>query len=272
MLAVGAYEGSRIALIYDISTRRIPEIATASRLVILEGEQMATNEIIRKRKSIRKYDPAPLSDDVLNKVRAQFGNLKPLYPDIKYSIDIVRKTKGMFNIKAPHYLVFRSEEKEGAYENIGFIGQQLDLFLSESGIGACWLGASKPGEKDASALPSVICMSFGNPAEPLHRELSDFKRKPLSAISEGSDERLEAARLAPSALNAQNWYFIAEGGKIHCYRMKSGSLLAFMFNRMHHIDMGIALCHIALESDDFKFVKETDAPERKGCIYTGTVI
>jgi len=40
-----------------------------------------------------------------------------------------------------------------------------------NGIGACWLGAAKPGEKMESALPYVIALAFGKPAEPLHREL-----------------------------------------------------------------------------------------------------
>jgi hypothetical protein len=105
----------------------------------------------------------------------------------------------------------------------------------------------------------------------LHREISDFKRKPLSAISEGVDPRLEAARLAPSAVNAQDWYFLADNGKIHCYRKKAMPLLAFMFDKLSYIDLGIALCHIAEESTDFTFSKETGAPERKGCIYMGTV-
>jgi hypothetical protein len=114
-------------------------------------------------------------------------------------------------------------------------------------------------------------MAFGKPAEPLHRSLSDFKRKPLSEISEGVDERLEAARLAPSGMNAQNWYFIAENGKIHCYRKKPNSPLGFMTSRLSYIDMGIALCHIAEESKEFRFAKEAGAPERKGCAYMGTV-
>jgi len=226
------------------------------------------NEIIRKRKSIRKYDPTPLDAVTLDKVKEQIKNIKPLYPDIKYSIEITHKTKGMFNIKAPHYLIFGSEEQDGYLENIGFIGQQLDLFFSESGLGSCWLGASKPEEKVASALPHVICMSFGKPAEPLHREFAEFKRKPLTEMSEGTDARLEAARLAPSGMNAQNWYFIAENGKIHCYRKKA--LLGFL-NKMGCIDMGIALCHIAEESGGFSFVKEADAHARKKCVYMGTV-
>ena len=229
------------------------------------------NETIRKRKSIRKYDLTPLDAATLEKVQEQMGKVEPLYPDIRYSVEIVNKTKGLFNVKAPHYLLFGSEEKDGSLENIGFVGQQLDLYLSESGLGSCWLGASKPEEKEASALPFVICISFGKPAEPLYRELSDFKRKPLTEISEGADERLEAARLAPSALNAQNWYFAAGNGKIHCYRKKGNPLLGFIYNKLHSIDMGIALCHIAEESDSFHFAKETGVSERKGHVYTGTV-
>jgi len=235
----------------------------------LESEIM--NDIIRKRKSIRKFDLAALDDQVLEKVRAEIEAVKPLYPDIRFSIQIVNKAKGMSAVKAPHYLIFGSEEKAGAYENIGFIGQQLDLFFSGSGIGSCWQGMAKPEDRAASALPHVIAMAFGNPAEPLHRDISEFKRKPLPDISEGDDERLEAARLAPSAVNAQNWFFSAAEGKIRCYRKKPNPLLGFVFNNMGRIDMGIALCHIEKESGDFHFIKEPDAPARKGHVYIGTV-
>ena len=229
------------------------------------------NETIRKRKSIRKYDMTKLDSNTIEKVKAQIDSLFPLYPDIRYSIEITDKTKGLFNVSAPHYLVFGSEEKDGAYENIGFIGQQLDLFFSESGLGCCWLGASKPQEKEASSLPYVICMSFGKPAEPLHRELSEFKRKTLSQISEGKDERLEAARFAPSGINAQGWFFIADNGKIHCYRKKLNPIMSLVLGRMGEIDLGIAVCHIYKESDSFKYEKETDAPIKKGLIYMGTI-
>jgi len=229
------------------------------------------NEIICKRKSIRKYDPVALDKETLAKVGQCIETVNPLYPDIKYSIEFAVKTKGMFNIKAPHYLVFGSEQKEGANENIGFIGQQLDLFLSEIGLGACWLGVSKPDDKGDYALPCIICMSFGKPAEPLHRDISEFKRKPLSEIIEGVDKRLEAARLAPSGMNKQNWFFAASDGHIHCYRKKFNPLVGLMFDNLTEIDMGIALCHIAEESDNFVFSKEQGAPSRSGYIYMGTV-
>jgi len=229
------------------------------------------NEIIRMRKSIRKYDLDKLDEATLDAVRAKIGTVTPLFPDIRYSIEIADKTKGMFGVKAPHYLLFYSEEKDGFLENVGFIGQQLDLFFSGSGLGSCWLGMAKPEEKVSGDLPFVICMAFGKPAEPLHRDISEFKRKPLDEICEGSDERLEAARLAPSGMNAQNWYFIADGGKIHCFRKKPGGVFGFASSRLGFIDMGIALCHIAEESCDFCFTKESETPERKGCFYAGTV-
>ena len=237
----------------------------------MDANEIIRNQIICKRKSIRKYDPAPLDAAAIDMIREQIGKVRLLYPDIRYSVEIASKTKGLVNVKAPHYLVFGSEEKEGAFENIGFIGQQLDLFLSGAGLGSCWLGASKPEDKKASPLPYVICMAFGKPAEPLHRGLSEFKRKPLAEISEGADSRLEAARLAPSAVNAQNWYFAASEGKILCYRKKSSSILGFVYNRLHCIDMGIALCHIAEESEAFRFAKESGVSRRKGHVYMGTV-
>ena len=234
--------------------------------VLFRKRIKAMNEIIRKRKSVRKYEKTQLDEAILTGVREQIKRLTPLYPDIRYSIDIAEKTKGLINdVTAPHYLVFYSEEKAGAYENIGFVGQQMDLFLSENGIGSCWLGFARPNEKSEKTY--VISMAFGKPAEPLHRSLTEFKRKPLSQISEGVDMRLEAARLAPSGMNAQGWFFEALDGKIRCY-CKKPRVVPEKFGR---IDLGIALWHIASESDNFSFVTEPETPERKGYIFAGTV-
>ena len=225
------------------------------------------NEIIRKRKSIRKFDKAVLDDESLENVKLQITKLIPLFPDIKYSVEIVSKTKGIFGIKAPHYLAFYGEINKDIYVNIGYIGQQMDLFFSECGLGSCWLGVAKPDEKEFNNMPCIITMAFGKPAQSLYRDVSEFKRKLLSDISEGLDNRLEAARLAPSGMNKQNWYFIVDNGKIHCYRKKS--LLGFMDN-MTCIDIGIAIYHIAVETDGFTFSIDTTPPVRDGYIYVGT--
>ena len=143
------------------------------------------------------------------------------------------------------------------------------FFQVQGSVPAGWVRQSLREKK--SAMNYVAGMAFGKPTEPLYRELSQFKRKALAEISKGKDERLEAARIAPSAVNSQNWYFVADNGKIHCYRKKSNPLLGFIYNKLHCIDMGIALLHIAKESKSFQFVKEPNVPERDGHIYMGTV-
>lgn len=230
------------------------------------------NETIRKRKSIRKYDMQPLDAETLTQIREQLACINPLYPNApRYALEITDRIKSaLFGVAAPHYLVFRSEDKEGAPENIGFLGQQMDLYFSAHGLGACWLGLAKPLEGDKeNALPCLLCMAFGKPLEALHRAQTEFKRKALSEISEGEDSRLEAARLAPSGTNAQNWYFIASRTGIHCYRKNSA--LGAMRQKLGRIDMGIALCHIASETENFRFTKQSNPPACKGCIYMGTV-
>jgi len=238
------------------------------------------NETIRKRKSVRKYKPEKLDQETLLKVGEQIKSLKPLYPDIETSVFVADKVKRTFGITAPHYLMIYSEEKEGAYENVGFIGQQMDLFFSENGLGSCWLGVAKPGKETGEEderqgqLKYIICIAFGLPAEPLHRSASEFKRKPLSLMSAGDDSRLEGARLAPSGVNLQGWFFIAESKRIHCYRKSPKGLIGMIriYSQLSLIDIGIAICHIAVESENFEFIREHKVPEKEGFIYVGTAI
>ena len=227
-------------------------------------------ETIYKRKSIRKFDMTALDPSELKKVEDFIKAVKPLDPAIEYSIEFTTKTKGLFNIKAPHYMVLKSEKKTLSNENIGFIGQQIDLFLSANGLGGCWLGLAKEADIKSSGLPHVICIAFGKPAEPLHRETSQFKRKSLESISRGNDVRIEGARLAPSGMNRQNWFFVLDGTKIHCYRKKPDLISGMFFGELEAIDIGIAICHIYAESKNFAFQVEENPPQEKGFIYVGT--
>lgn len=225
------------------------------------------NEIIEKRKSVRKYKHGPLSGDMMKAIQEKIQEVVPLFDHIDYRVELV-ETFGDKK-EAPYHLLFCGEEQEKSLENIGFIGQQISLYLSEIGLGSCWK-MKKPAVQPSGSLPVVISMAFGLPAEELYRKQEDFKRKKLSEIAEGSDSRLEAARLAPSGLNAQDWYFIVENGQIHCYRKKPNLLTGFVKNKLNPIDIGIALCHIAEESNGFQYGTQVPHPEKKGFLYMGT--
>ena len=208
-------------------------------------------KMISKRKSIRKFNMEPLSDVQISTLTEKLNHLQPLSSDIGTEIRLLPQDTvgGLLSIKAPHYLLLFSEKKEGHLENAGFIMQQMDLYLSANGIGACWLGAAKPKSEftGISKLPYIISLAIGMPAEPLYREGPEqFKRKTLSDICSTSHhlEWVEAARLAPSATNSQPWRFITSQNAIHAYRIKLGALKSMIYGRMNQIDMGIALCHL----------------------------
>lgn len=218
-------------------------------------------EVIAKRKSIRKYSLEPLDPSTLEKIQAYADVLQPMDKDIKVEFNFLSQKEVklvLFPIKSPHYIVAFSEEKEGYLTNVGFMLQQMDLFLSANGIGSCWLGIAKPSKEilRKSKLKSVIVLAFGNPDEKLHRDSkNEFKRKSLEQITDSTERKevLEACRLAPSATNSQPWFFKGSENKVHSYCVKRSGVKALIYNKLNKIDMGIGICHIWLAAQNLGY-------------------
>ncbi len=232
-------------------------------------------EFIFRRKSTRQYEMAPLPDAQLAELQAFAAALTPLFPDIRMQPLLTTRVKNPLPVKAPHYFLFTCEEKPGCLEQVGFMGQQLDLFCASQGLGTCWLGIAKPADTQLKdSLPYVIALAVGKALQSPYRSLQEFKRKPLQEVSEGSDSRLEAARLAPSATNSQNWFFVAENGCIDVYQKQLPALQRVFYERFNTVDIGIALCHLALatqhEKGSYTFLQRS-APERPGYRYVGSL-
>ncbi|MGZ4894715.1 MAG: nitroreductase family protein, partial [Halobacteriota archaeon] len=110
-----------------------------------------------------------------------------------------------------------------------------------------------------SRLKFIILMLFGKPQETLHRtKTSQFKRKALQEISDikGADDLLETARLAPSARNAQPWFFTGDEHLIHAYYLKPNFISGLFIKKYPPIDVGISLYHLKLGAEHFG--KETE--------------
>jgi nitroreductase len=247
----------------DVSTRAGSSKPQILFVKNMQGSEMMENKdlygTIFKRKSIRQYDLTPLDGHTLSEIMAHTSALKPLYNDIKVEMKFLSQEDVkalLFLAKAPHYLALFSETKDGYLTNAGFILQQMDLFFSANGFGSCWQGMAKPAKEilKKSELEFVIILAFGKPKERLHREsVSEFKRKPLPEITDvkGADELLEPARLAPSAMNRQQWFFTGSAGTIHAYLVKSSFLTAFVLDKMSNVSMGIAICHLWIAAKHF---------------------
>ena len=227
---------------------------------------MTRNEMIYKRKSCRSFTGKPVDAEMIEKIMS--FEMKPLYPDIKVRMDIVSRNqvKCICPWTTPQLITIYSEEAEGWLENVGFLFQQMDLYLQSLGVGVCWLGMGKMNPKTApevEGMQFVIMLAFGHPrGDQLRHDRKGFKRKSMDQISDKADERLEPARLAPSAVNSQPWYFTHDGDTIHVYCAQKGSRL----------DAGIAMAHLYVANEEtFRFFKEKNIPEVPGYGYIGSI-
>ena len=106
------------------------------------------NEMIFKRKSFhlfRNIGNEHLTEEELKDIEKEFSKLKPLIEDIKVKIKIVKKES---ILRGQEYcILFYSEKKENYLQNIGYLGEQLDLYLVSKNIGSLWFGIGKPEEQ-----------------------------------------------------------------------------------------------------------------------------
>lgn len=223
---------------------------------------MTLFETIYNRQSIRKYIMEEFSEEVLDSVKKYREKIVPLYPDIKVKMEIVpykeRKNKlhGILSHKAPYYLVFYSEKKEGDMLNAGYMLEQMVLYLALKGIGTCYLGNIKGNKIDSAGNRFVIAVAFGKPEGKAGRNEKEARRLDLDKICIFKEDvnrsfrtMLEAARLAPSSFNSQPWRFVVYNKRIHMFCKKPVLPIQFM-KEISQIDMGIALAHIAIAADD----------------------
>lgn len=222
---------------------------------------------IYTRKSCRNY----LDDEIDMGIIHEFmANVKPLVEGIDYSYEILKDTEVKIRAgwSAPYYLALYSKEKEFYLENIGFIFQQLSLYLQSIGIGNCWVGMASPKKKKENF---VIVISFGK-SDKRTRDRSSFKRKNLDEISDFADEKLIPAQLAPSAINSQPWYFKHSNEGFDVYQVKQNILKRQILKKWNPIDVGIALAHLYVSNQDtFEFFKKSDVDQIKGYTYTGSI-
>jgi len=230
---------------------------------------------IFSRRSTRKFDMTPLDPGTIGQIGTFISGVAPLLPGAEFGYKIVGQgeTKGIGVHKAPHYMLISGKEQPLRNVCAGFLFQHAELYLHSMGLAACWLAGVRGKEDDPD---HILGLAFGRPAGPATRQLSEFDRKPMAEIAEGTDPRLEAVRLAPSGLNKQPWYFIVNGSDVHVYYKKSiGGLMGRMY-KLTDLDAGLALCHLAVASEHegrpFRFNTERkDAPAPpKNFVYIGT--
>ncbi|HSK46982.1 MAG TPA: nitroreductase family protein [Coriobacteriia bacterium] len=261
---------------------------------------MSRLDAISRRKSIRQYAPNALPASQLHQVREVLRNAPALYPghDLRAVVledgDAVREVMpglvGSYGKpSSPHFVLVTSAERPGWLENAGYAMEHAVLDLTMLGLATCWIGGQATRETFVPVDPDipvdhrpVVLIAFGHAAEGGLLNRIKTKRKEMAEIApEGvgaNAELLEAARLSPSAANTQPWRFFIADDRIDVYASFRAPLLyrsrADHLQLMNQIDVGIALCHIAVAADaagkKVRIAPES-SPERDGLHYMTTV-
>ena len=213
-------------------------------------------DMIFKRKSFhlfRNIGSEHITSEELKSIENKFKTFIPLVEDIKVKIKIV-KDSTTCRRGQEYCILLYSEKKDNYLQNIGYIGEQLDLYLVSKNIGTLWFGIGKVEEKKLDGLDFVIMIAIAkvdNEAK-FRKDMFKSKRKELSEIWKG-DYYLDIAsivRFSPSACNTQPWIVEAKekGLKVYRYRKpgKRGLMPIDMVNFYNQIDIGIFLCFLDL--------------------------
>lgn len=224
-------------------------------------------DMIFKRKSFhffRNIGSVHITDDELKDIEKEFSKLKPLDDSIKVKIRIIKKESVLRDQE--YCILFYSEKKENYLQNIGYLGEQLDLYLVSKNIGTLWFGIGRPDEKEIDGLEFVIMMAISkvDSEDKFRKDMYKSKRKELSEIWDG-EEHLDIGnivRFAPSACNTQPWKVEASSKELKVYRYrkegKRGIMPKDLVIYYNQIDIGIFLCflELCLEHNKINYKKE----------------
>ena len=212
-------------------------------------------EMIFKRKSFhlfRNIGNNHLTEKELNDIEKEFAKFKPLVKDIKVKIKIVKKES---ILRGQEYcILFYSEKKDNYLQNIGYLGEQLDLYLVSKNIGTLWFGIGKSDEQKLDGLDFVIMIAIAkvDSADKFRKDMFKSKRKELSEIWAGESfmDIANIVRFAPSACNTQPWKVEATKKEIKVFRYrkegKRGIMPKDKVIYYNQIDIGIFLCFLEL--------------------------
>ena len=225
-------------------------------------------DMIFKRKSFhlfRNIGEEHITDEELKDIEEYCSKLEPLVGGIKYKIKIVKD--GATCMRGQEYcILFYSEKKENYLQNIGYLGEQLDLYLVSKNIGTLWFGIGKVKEKQVDGMDFVIMIAISkiDSAEKFRKDMFKSKRKEISEmwVNDNYMDIANIVRFAPSACNTQPWLVESSEKELKVYRYKKEGKKGIMPKNMvifyNQIDIGIFLCflELCLKKNNINFNRE----------------
>ena len=207
-------------------------------------------EAMRQRHAVRRYTEHIIEAPLLQRLQARTESVNQESGlHIQLCADAPDAFAGKMGSKfcnVRNYFALIGKKSGGTEEQIGFYGEQLVLEAAMCGLNTCWVAGSyrkkevacsvQEGEKLYCVIPFGYGETNGTP----------HKSKTLQQVCKNADpaampdwfvKGVEAALLAPTALNQQRFVFSLDGTTV------TAKALAGFYTKL---DLGIVKYHFAL--------------------------
>ena len=225
---------------------------------------MTLEEAIEARHSVRAYKEQPLAENVVKVLEEKIAVLNR---EGKLHIQLIQnEPKAFLGTMAKYgkfrnvgnYIVMAGQKADDLDERVGYYGEQLVLLAQTLGLNTCWVGLSYskvPGTYELGEDEKIACyiaIGYGETQGVSH------KIKTVEQVSNTSDitppwfkKGVEAALLAPTAVNQQKFSFEHVGVKNNCHQIRAKK--GFSMIGYTKIDLGIAKYHFEIGAGEVNF-------------------
>ena len=229
---------------------------------------MTLQEAIEARHSVRAYRNEPLAEDACRQLEEEIAevnqrgrlHIQLIQDEPKAFLGTLAKYGKFRNVTS--YLVMAGKKGDDLDERIGYYGEHLVLLAQTLGLNTCWVGLSYKKIPDTYVLDegevirAYIAVGYSETQGTSHKiktveQVSRSAVKPLGSTKNASEttpswfkKGVEAALLAPTAVNQQKFSFEYVGMKDNCHQVRAKK--GFSMIGYTQIDLGIAKYHFEI--------------------------
>lgn len=182
-------------------------------------------ELMKVRHSVRQYNKNKIEGEkrrtlteLAEKCNVESGlNIQIIFDEPK-CFDSMMAHYGKFS-GVENYIALVGKKGAGLEEKAGYYGEKLVLKAQELGLNTCWVamthGKSAAKIKKGEKQVCIIALGYGVTQGAAHKSKSlDQLCNCASAMPDWFSKGMEAALLAPTAMNQQKFYFTLENERI----------------------------------------------------------
>ena len=225
--------------------------------------KMTELEALRERHSVRKYQDQPLDESAVKALQDEISKLNR-EGDLHMQLVLNERKafKGFLSYgsfsNVSNYIMIIGKKSDSLEYRAGYYGEKLVLFAQSIGLNTCFVGLTYKKIEGAFEVGKdekiLLCIAIGYGEADSYRSHKVKRPDQVSNITADSPEwfrnGVEAALLAPTAINQQKFYFeyIPED-KVR--PIKGSSLAGYT-----KIDLGIAMYNFEIGAgrDNFHWV------------------